>query len=390
MEEALAFIRLFNAETSGSHSELAARAREVRRDLGRHGFYRHSPEELAFGARVAWRNHSRCIGRLFWKSLEVIDCRAADHPDQVADLAFSHMVRAGGDGPIRSIISIFAPVEGDRLPVWIENRQVAQYAGYVSDAGVIGDPANLELTRIATGLGWRPPEPPTPFDLLPLVVRDRSGRRVVYALPEGVVREVEIRHPTSAALGDLGLRWYTVPCVSDMILTIGGIDYPCAPFNGWYMATEIASRNFTDPFRYDLSERAADALGLDRSDRFWRDQVSIELNRAVVHSFGEAGATVVDHHIASAQYMEFDHAERMRGRIPSSEWSWIVPPQASSACPVFHQPMQDTHDVPNFYRSRAEDGEGLAVSRLTEQRDRVTRRVDRIVRRWRRWRRLRD
>lgn len=31
--------------------------------------------ELEFGARVAWRNNARCIGRLFWRSLLVRDCR---------------------------------------------------------------------------------------------------------------------------------------------------------------------------------------------------------------------------------------------------------------------------------------------------------------------------
>ena len=33
---------------------------------------------------------------------------------------------------------------------------------------------------------------------------------------------------------------------------IGGITYPTAPFNGWYMVTEIAVRNFTDTYRYNL------------------------------------------------------------------------------------------------------------------------------------------
>ena len=30
-------------------------------------------------------------------------------------------------------------------------------------------------------------------------------------------------------------------------LKIGGITYPTAPFNGWYMVTEIAVRNFRTP-----------------------------------------------------------------------------------------------------------------------------------------------
>lgn len=390
LEEANAFLDLFHREGLRAGAEHGARRREVGRELARHGFYRHTPEELAFGARVAWRNHSRCIGRLFWKSLDVLDCRQMTNPDDVAGQAFRHLDEAYADGRIRSSISIFAPVEGDDLPVWIESRQISQYAGYVRPEGVLGDPANAEMTRIAMAMGWQPPERPGGFDLLPLLLRDRQGRRRIYETPAAVVRQVPITHPEHVALGDLGLRWYAVPVVSDMILTIGGIDYPCAPFNGWYMATEIASRNLVDPFRYDLMEPAARSLEIDRGDVLWRDRVLTELNRAVLHSFAQAGVTIVDHHLASEQYMEFDRAERANDRIPSGDWDWIVPPQASAACEVFHHGMQDLHDVPNYYRSRTSDGAELRVSHATEWRGRMVSRFERVRRRWRNWRRERD
>ena len=35
------------------------------------------------------------------------------------------------------------------------------------------------------------------------------------------------------------MKWYGVPMISDMRLEIGGISYTAAPFNGWYMGTEI-------------------------------------------------------------------------------------------------------------------------------------------------------
>jgi nitric oxide synthase oxygenase domain/subunit len=48
----------------------------------------------------------------------------------------------------------------------------------------------------------------------------------------------------------LHLKWYGVPIISNMDLKIGGITYPTAPFNGWYMVTEIAGKitncNFSD------------------------------------------------------------------------------------------------------------------------------------------------
>jgi len=379
IEEARAFIRLYHHEMQLAPSMCTYREREVTASLRRTGHYDHSPEELAFGARIAWRNQARCIGRLFWKSLEVFDCRQITEPDQIAGRIVEHMRHARGEGTIRSAISIFAPVRGSEVPAYIENRQIAQYAGYLQPGGrILGDPLNVEFTRIVTSLGWKPAAGPNRFDLLPLLIRDPVGHRHVYELPADCVTEIAIRHPGCTAFDDLGLRWYTVPCVSDMILTIGGIDYPCAPFNGFYMATEIASRNFVDHNRYDMLEAAGRAFGLDMVDPLWKDTALTEFNRAVLHSFKNADVTIVDHHTATRQFLEFVQKEQASGRVVSANWSWIVPPQAASACQTFHLPMRDERDVPNYYRSRATDGGRMRISYATAQ-----------MAQWRwRWRRL--
>lgn len=387
-EEALAFVDAFHREGGLSDHLRIERRRSVTRSLDRLGRYEHTPDELAFGARVAWRNNARCIGRLFWKALDVVDCRAVVAPDDMAAQIVEHLRAAQGQGRIRSMISVFAPVAGRDTPAYVENAQVVQFAGYAQDdGGVLGDPLNLEFTRIALALGWKPKGGPGPFDVLPLIIRDRDGRRLVYDLPDAARQLVDIRHPVFTRFADLKLSWYAVPMVSDMILTIGGIDYPCAPFNGHYMGSEIASRDLTDETRYDRLEAVADVIGAAPDDPLRRDQALLELNRAVLHSYRAAGVSIVDHHTASAQYVEFVHMEQAAGRAASGEWSWIVPPQASSACPVFHLPMTDLADVPNFYRSRASDGAALTVSRVTEERSPAWRRIDRLRRRFRRWRR---
>ncbi|TRZ05229.1 hypothetical protein HGM15179_021878, partial [Zosterops borbonicus] len=51
---------------------------------------------------------------------------------------------------------------------------------------------------------------------------------------------------------ELGLRWHALPAVSNLLLEIGGLEFPAAPFNGWYMGTEIGSRNLCDPHRYHV------------------------------------------------------------------------------------------------------------------------------------------
>lgn len=381
IEEARAFVRQFHRESELPQADARVREAAVVRSLRRTGHYEHTPDELAFGARVAWRNHANCIGRLHWKALDVFDCRAVAAPDAIAARVAEHMRGAWNGGRIRSAISIFAPVMGERLPAYVESRQVAQYAGYLQPGGrVLGDPLNVEVTRTLLALGWSPPTPRSAFDLLPLLVRDAAGGRHFYALPDDALPEVALVHPSSPGFDALELRWYAVPCVCDMILTIGGIDYPCAPFNGHYMATEIASRDLVDENRYDALDRVGEALGLARADPLWKDTALTELNRAVLHSFRGSGVTIVDHHVGSEQFIQFAQHERVCGRLPSANWTWITPPQAGAACPTFHLPMEDLADVPNYYRSRATDGVRLRVNHATEATSRARHRWRRLVR----------
>ncbi|TVS10680.1 MAG: nitric oxide synthase oxygenase [Gammaproteobacteria bacterium] len=396
-EEASRFIEQFYRENALPDAEHRARRREVRRDMLRHGHYEHTPAELAYGARVAWRNHARCIGRLSWQSLEVVDCRDHLETDDIAARLAAHLREAAGDGRIRSIISVFAPVKGDgpgaQLPAYIESRQLIQYAGYLQpDMRPLGDALNVETTRTAMAMGWQPPDPRGAFDLLPLLLRDARGRRLLYPLPADCLHEISIEHPREPELAKLGLRWYSVPCISSMVLSIGGVEYPCAPFNGHYMTTEIASRNLTDERRYDLLPQVAESLGIPREgpgSALWRDRTLTELNEAVLHSFRRAGITIVDQHQASDQYLRFVQREEAAGRRPSADWSWIVPPQAGAATAVFHLPMEDRQLLPNFYYSRASDGGALAVNYDDEHRSRLLQRLDRLRRRFYAWQRRR-
>lgn len=53
---------------------------------------------------------------------------------------------------------------------------------------------------------------------------------------------------------ELDLQWYALPAVSSMLFDVGGIEFPAAPFNGWYMVTEIGSRDLCDPHRFNILE----------------------------------------------------------------------------------------------------------------------------------------
>ncbi|MFC7105987.1 nitric oxide synthase oxygenase [Nonomuraea rubra] len=108
LREAERFIRLYHAENP-SAGGLHARLRDISRDVARYGIYTHTFEELEFGARVAWRNSNRCIGRLYWRSLKVRDRRQVSTAEGVALECVAHLREATGNGKIRPTVTVLPP-----------------------------------------------------------------------------------------------------------------------------------------------------------------------------------------------------------------------------------------------------------------------------------------
>jgi hypothetical protein len=82
-EEADCFLRDCYSELD-RRDELDRRRRIVSASIALTGTYEHTYEELEYGARVAWRNSSRCIGRLYWQSLKLRDRRHVTTPVKIA------------------------------------------------------------------------------------------------------------------------------------------------------------------------------------------------------------------------------------------------------------------------------------------------------------------
>jgi nitric-oxide synthase len=343
------FLALFQAENPAA-APIGPRVEEVRAQIERYGTYAHTTAELTFGARVAWRNSSRCIGRLYWRSLQVRDRRHVTTAAQLAGEAFAHLRVATNSGRVRPTLTVFAPTTPERPGPRIWNEQLIRYAGYRQpDGTVIGDPRYADFTSAVRDLGW-PGGPGTPFDLLPLVVQVPGEGPALFDLPRDVVLEVPLSHPRYPWFSELGLRWHAVPAISNMCLEIGGVCYPAAPFNGWYMGTEIGARNLADVHRYDVVPVVARRLGLDTASErsLWRDQVLVELNIAVLHSFDAAGVTMADHHTESHRFLTHLAREERAGRITPADWSWIVPPISGAATPVFHRYYENADLRPNY------------------------------------------
>lgn len=344
-----AFIRTVGAELGHTPEAVEARLDAVRAEVAETGTYVQTFEEVEHGAKMAWRNSNKCIGRLFWQSMTVLDGRACQTEAEIAAMLFDYIEQATNAGKIKPMICLFAPVAPNQPEIRIWNYQLLRYAGYATADGIVGDPASVALTAKCMEWGWKGAG--TAFDLLPLVIQIGDAQPKWFDLPAGVALEVPLEHPDYPAFADLGLKWYAVPMVADMLLDMGGLRYTAAPFNGWYMGTEIGARNLADEHRYNLLPTMADIMGLDRSQgmaTLWKDKALVELNVAVLHSFKRDGVSIVDHHTAAQQFQKFEEREHAEQRPVTGDWTWLIPPVSPATTHIWHKSYDNTRVTPTF------------------------------------------
>lgn len=345
------FLRLCAEELGWGDARLRRRMAQTRSALDQGLPPEHSVDEFAHGARVAWRNASKCIGRISWRTLQVRDRRDVKDPADVFDACVDHMRASVKGGVITSILTAFRARRANELwgpRIW--NSQLIRYAAYREpDGTILGDKANLALTDALMGEGWTPPAAKSAFDPLPIAIEMPGCPPALFELDRADIPEVAIEHPTEPRLAALGLKWCAVPVLTNFRLEIGGVDYTCAPFNGWFMETEIA-RNLFEQNRYDRAHDIAHAFGLDTTSEatLWRDRAFLELCVAIIHSFDNAGVTLVDHQTAARQFLRHEERELKAGRECPAQWSWITPAAGGSTVPTWHREMRDFHLSPHF------------------------------------------
>lgn len=340
LKEATEFLSLYKNENELPEQWLNERIDEIKQV----GEYVPTTDELIFGTRVAWRNSNRCIGRLFWNSLHVFDERQLETEEEIFEALLRHIEYATNDGKIRPTITIFKP---NKVRIW--NYQLIRYAGYETEFGIMGDPDSIRFTKICQQLGWQGEG--THFDVLPLVIQVGDKAPALFEIPKEYVLEVSIRHPQIELMSELNIKWYAVPIVSNMKLSLGGIEFNAAPFNGWYMGTEIGARNLADVNRYNLLPRVAEItdLNTNSNNTLWKDRALVELNIAVLHSFKEDGVSIVDHHTAAQQFKLFEQQEENANRQVTGNWSWLIPPMSPAATHIFHKPIENIIKKPNYF-----------------------------------------
>ena len=68
---------------------------------------------------------------------------------------------------------------------------------------------------------------------LPLVIQaDPDGPPELFEVPLECAPPVHIHHPRFPELSSLGMRWYPIPAVCALDMTVGGLAYTAVPFNG--------------------------------------------------------------------------------------------------------------------------------------------------------------
>ena len=322
------------------------RWQEVKESIERTGTYEHTYDELAYGTKLSWRNSNRCLGRNFWRSLQLRDMRHLQTEEEIFETLVEHIKFATNNGNLRSTITILNP----NLQIRIWSSLMLRYAGYRQpDGSILGDPANVELTEQAIKLGWSK-ESKTRFDVLPLIIQIGEGEPKWFEIPPEIILEVPISHPRDQWFAELGLKWFGLPAVSNMMLDMGGIQYP-TPFNGFYMGAEIGGRNFSDTYRYNMLPIVAEKMGLDCSDHIslWKDLALVEINVAVLHSYKLHGVRMLDHHTLSDSFMQFVDEEKQCDRHVYGDWRWLIPPLSGSTVPVYPLEFENRLLKPNYF-----------------------------------------
>lgn len=317
--------------------------------------YPSSSTYLLDQAKLAWRNANRCIGRAHWKSLDLLDYRDIEAPDDLFEALTHHIEYATNGGAIRSLISVFAAStrnQGSSIqPTQILNHQLIRYAGFkASDGQITGDPASVSFTHFLLNNGWKPKEI-SPFVVLPLAILRNETELFIYEWPSSSILEVPIEHPDLDWVGELKLKWYAVPIIADMLFKTENEGYSMAPFNGYYMGTEIGARNLADESRYNLLPLFAEKMGLNKRKKhqLWKDRAMIELNTAVLYSFQEAGVRITDHHTESKNHVAWEQKMASEKCPVTGDWSWLVPPISGSSSPLFHRNYQNVEKIPGFF-----------------------------------------
>jgi len=180
------------------------------------GTYHQHMKELEYGVRAAKRNSRRCITRSEHEHLTRCDLRGVQCSREMARSVVKGMQKAFNRGHILPTVFMFPPRAPGKCGPMIWNSQILAFAGYEQEDGsILGDPANVELTKGMKEFGWKPPMERSRWDFLPLITMAENDSPYMMELPLELRRTVQVTHPRYAKqFRDLDLKFVVAPALS--------------------------------------------------------------------------------------------------------------------------------------------------------------------------------
>ena len=112
LKKAAEYLNVIASEQAWEESDRERRWQEIKAEVQATGTYTHTYEELAYGAQLAWRNTSKCIGRIQWNNMVVRDRRQVTDPDEMFSELEEHLRLGTNGGNLQIVMTVFRP----RLP----------------------------------------------------------------------------------------------------------------------------------------------------------------------------------------------------------------------------------------------------------------------------------
>lgn len=263
LREAAEYCDLYHFEKQLSDNAKSIRWAEIEKDILGTGNYELTFDELEYGAKISWRNAPKCANRSKWLELAVMDCRTVESNEEAFRCLLKLMEDSITSGATITRMAVFPSKKPKQMQgprIW--NSMLLRFAGYkitsttdaknIIDAdsaqdskdccerkGILGDPADAEFTEtLINRFGWTPPFPKSQFDVLPLLIQiDEKAPPQCFKIPSRYIPTVPLTHPYKPKFNSMELRWFGIPLVSGLEMTIGGLCFPMCPFVGWFMVS---------------------------------------------------------------------------------------------------------------------------------------------------------
>ena len=133
--------------------EMSQRRSEVEISINKFEYFELTLQELKHAVQYAWRNNTKCVGKIWWETLTLRDCRYIQSVEEMFDTICEHLKKSINNGRIKNTISVFPQKktgQPDLFRIW--NRNILMYAGYqdYDNDCFIGNKSNIGFTEVSS------------------------------------------------------------------------------------------------------------------------------------------------------------------------------------------------------------------------------------------------